>query len=62
MRQSLVKEIRRSAKHLFGDRPFTEYTTKGKTTVLTDHCIKRIIKDTKIQMRKYNESARGKRL
>lgn len=47
MRQSLVKQIRRTAKTLFPDRPYTEYTTKNTTTVLTDYCIKKLIKDTK---------------
>lgn len=47
MNQKLVKSIRRSAKAIWIDSPMVDYTKKGKTTVLTDRCIKRIVKDTK---------------
>ena len=51
MRNKLVKEIRRSARTLFSDRPDVEYTTNVRgSTVLTDHCIKKVVKDTKVHI------------
>lgn len=65
MRQKLVKAIRRSARALFPDRPYAEYTevkanigydklkhlpsdrVHPMMIVLTDNCIKKIVKDTK---------------
>lgn len=48
MRQSLVKQIRRQAKNLFDQRPYVEYTTHSRGyTVMTDFCIKKVVKDTK---------------
>lgn len=48
MRNTLVKSIRKSAKEIFIDRPYKEYTTDSRgNTVLTDNCIKKLVKDTK---------------
>ena len=49
MRGSLVKSIRATARTLFPDRPYVEYTTDARTGSrrLAVTCIKSMIQDTK---------------
>lgn len=48
MRNKLVKQIRRSAKEIWSDSPYREYSTDARgNTVLTENCIKKLVNDTK---------------
>lgn len=59
MRNKLVKEIRKSARFLFPERAYVEYTTDNNgSTVMTEYCIKKLVKDTKGHI----HESRGKRL